>query len=49
MFEGTAAAPVPAPVEPKAQATPKSKIGGQGECRRFDAISNMTIAVACPD
>jgi hypothetical protein len=22
---------------------------GQGECRRFDAISNMTIAVACPD
>ena len=38
------AEPVPRPKE-----VSKPAIAGKGECRRFDAIANMTIAVACPD
>jgi hypothetical protein len=34
---------------PQAKETSKRGIAGKGECRRFDAIANMTIAVACPD
>src|SRR4029079_16969398 len=36
---------VPAPQEKKTQRA----TAGKGECRRFDAIANMTISVACPD
>ena len=36
----------PAPL-PKAGS--KRATAGKGECRRYDALSNMTIAVACPD
>jgi tetratricopeptide (TPR) repeat protein len=39
-----AAAPVPLP-----KLVSKPAIAGKGECRRYDALSNMTIAVACPD
>jgi hypothetical protein len=28
---------------------PKEASAGKGECRRYDAIANMTISVACPD
>ena len=38
------AEPAPLPKE-----ISKPAIAGKGECRRFDAIANMTIAVACPD
>ena len=38
------AEPAPLPKE-----VSKPSIAGKGECRRFDAIANMTIAVACPD
>jgi tetratricopeptide (TPR) repeat protein len=34
---------------PRHKDVSKSAIAGKGECRRFDAIANMTIAVACPD
>ena len=43
-----AAEPTPeAPVVEKS--APKQASTGKGECRRFDAIANMTISVACPD
>jgi tetratricopeptide (TPR) repeat protein len=29
--------------------TPKPKVAGQGECRRFDPIANLTISVTCPE
>ena len=38
--------PAPPPTEKKAS---KSATAGKGECRRYDAIANMTISVACPD
>jgi tetratricopeptide (TPR) repeat protein len=48
--------PVPAPVKeepsPPAAKTPAPKpprVAGQGECRRFDPIANLTISVACPE
>ena len=27
----------------------KPKVAGEGECRRFDPIANLTISVACPE
>ena len=43
----TSAAPLPQP--PVAEAKAPQSTAGTGECRRFDAIANMTISVACPD
>lgn len=43
-----AAAPLP-PAQPQAQKPTKRASAGSGECRRFDAIANMTISVACPE
>ena len=40
--------PTPSP-ELKPSVTPKPKVAGQGECRRFDPIANLTISVACPE
>lgn len=40
----------PLPTPPAADKKVSKQVSaGSGECRRFDAISNMTIAVACPD
>ena len=39
-------APAEAPAVGK---RPKQATAGKGECRRYDAIANMTISVACPD
>ena len=38
----------PAPKQ-EPRVTPKPKVAGQGECRRFDPIANLTISVACPE
>jgi tetratricopeptide (TPR) repeat protein len=40
--------PVPLPTN-EPPVTPKPKVAGQGECRRFDPIANLTISVACPE
>ena len=40
--------PVPLPKQ-EPSVTPKPKVAGQGECRRFDPIANLTISVACPE
>jgi tetratricopeptide (TPR) repeat protein len=49
----TESKPAPPPVEekpsPPVATKPKPKIAGQGECRRFDPIANLTISVACPE
>jgi tetratricopeptide (TPR) repeat protein len=41
-------APPPAPT-PGVTPKPKPKVAGQGECRRYDPIANLTISVACPE
>ena len=40
--------PAPSPKQ-EPSVTPKPKVAGQGECRRFDPIANLTISVACPE
>ena len=40
--------PTPLPTQ-EPSITPKPKVAGQGECRRFDPIANLTISVACPE
>ena len=35
--------------KPEPSMAPKPKLAGQGECRRFDPIANLTISVACPE
>ena len=40
--------PTPSPKQERGSA-PKPKVAGQGECRRFDPIANLTISVACPE
>ena len=39
----------PPSLEQEPSVTPKPKVAGQGECRRFDPIANLTISVACPE
>ena len=49
-LEGESKPVQPAPL-PKQEPSiaPKPKVAGQGECRRFDPIANLTISVACPE
>ena len=39
----------PAPSPKQEPSVTKPKVAGEGECRRFDPIANLTISVACPE
>ena len=46
--ESKPAATIASPEEAPRSAV-RPKVAGQGDCRRFDPIANLTISVACPE